>query len=250
MSGARAATPVTAGAILPHAPLLVEGVAGLGLEPELEPIRSAARAIDLDGVDAIVVLSPHGQVDGVYTQSRADLARFGVPDSEVTWNTDAGLAKDLAVAWDVEILDDDVDHGVAVPIALTAPRVPVIGACLAEDPVSIDERSSKFASALAEVVIGRKTALVASINTSAGLSPRAPLTEIAGARTLEARFRKTLEADAGRIDGVVRELASTGGSCAAGPLLVFGALFAGREVDVLAHSWPVGVGYVVAAVRT
>jgi hypothetical protein len=250
VSGARAATPVIAGAILPHAPLLVEGVAGPGLEPELEAIRSAARAIDLNGVDAIAVLSPHGRVDGVYTQSRAALARFGVPDTEVTWSTDAGLAKDLAVAWDVEILDDDVDHGVAVPIALTAPHVPVIGACLSEDPDSLDERSHNFASALLEVVIGHKTAFVASVNTSAGLSPRAPLTEIDGARALESTFRKTLEADAGGIDGVVHELASTGGSCGAGPLMVFGALFAGSEVDVPAHAWPVGVGYMVATVRT
>jgi hypothetical protein len=239
-----------AGAILPHAPLLVEGVAGRGLEPELEPIRSAARAMDLNRVDEIVVLSPHGRVDGVYTQGRADLARFGVPDTEVTWDTDAGLAKELAVAWDVQILDDEVDHGVAVPIALTAPRAPVIGACLAEDPGSIDERSSKFASALSEVIIGHKTAFVASVNTCAGLSPRAPLTEIDGARTLETSFRKTLEADAGGINRVVHELASAGGSCGAGPLMVFGALFAGSEVDVLAHAWPVGVGYMVATVRT
>jgi catalytic LigB subunit of aromatic ring-opening dioxygenase len=250
MSGAHAATPVAAGAILPHAPLLVEGVAGPGLEPELEPIRSAARAIDLNEVDAIVVLSPHGRADGVYTQSRADLARFGVSETEVTWRTDAGLVKDLAVAWDVEILDDDVDHGVAVPIALSAPRIPVIGACLAEDPGSLDERSYKFAAALSEVVIGHKTAFVASVNTSAGLSPRAPLTEIDGARMLEVNFRKSLETDAGGIVGVVHELASTGGSCGTGPLLVFAALFAGSEVEVLAHTWPVGVGYMVAAVRT
>jgi hypothetical protein len=216
----------------------------------LEPIRSAARAVDFEGVDAIVVMSPHGRVDGVYARNRADLALFGLRDKELTWNADTELAEELAAAWGVEVVEDPVDHGVAVPVALADPRAAVIGMCLEEGVDPSDESVARLAAALKQVGAERRIAFVASVNTSAGLSPRAPLTERPGARTLEDRLHSALETDPGDMDGLVHALASTGGSCGAGPLMVFGTLFAATEVAVLAHAWPVGVGYMVAAVRT
>ena len=248
MTGAPGVTSIATGAILPHAPLLVEDIAGADLERELAPIRMAARAIDLAATDAIVVLSAHGRVDGVYARNRADFQLYGVPDHEITWRTDATVAEELAAAWDVEVIEDPVDHGVAVPIALSAPRVPVVAACLEESSGADDERALRFARALLQIGAGRTVAFVASVNTSAGLSPRAPLTELPGARMLEEDLRRTLETDAGALNGLVHALASTGGSCSAGPLSAFGTLFAAREVSVLAHAWPVGVGYMVATV--
>ncbi|MGH2788809.1 MAG: hypothetical protein ACRDJV_13050 [Actinomycetota bacterium] len=242
-------TAVAGGAILPHAPLLVPGVAGDALEPELHPIRSAARAIDFDGVDAIVVLSPHGEASGVYAQSKADLCAFGVPDSAIEWRTDDDLVRRLAAAWEVDVLDGPVDHGVAVPVALSRPAVPVIGACLPEG-TGVSESAMRFAQALGHSSGEATLAFVASVNTSAGLTPRAPFTELPGARAIEARLRTALEDDSGRVDGVVTELEAVGRSCGAGPLAVFGALFSGRAATVAAHEWPVGVGYMVATVGT
>ena len=91
----------------------------------------------------------------------------------------------------------------------------------------------------------RRLAFVASCNTGAGLSPRAPLTEVSWAVELEERLAGDLERGA-----LFRDLAievGCAGSCAAGTLAAFAAAFGGSQNQVRAHDAPFGVGYLVAS---
>ena len=207
--------------------------------------------IDPRPFDLIVVLSPHGLRTGVYAQPFGTLAQFGYPEVGVEIQGDAAFAAALADAWDADLLDDPIDYGVFVPLILWevedehSGRIPVVSACMNEAGPAAREATA-LANALTSVAEGRRILFVASVNGSPGLSPRAPLTEIEGARELEDLFLDALRSDGAEVETAARRLADDAGSCGLGPLIAFSRLFAGRSSKVLAHERPVGVGYTVA----
>ena len=79
---------------------------------------------------------------------------------------------------------------------------------------------------------------------SIGLSRRRFLAD-AGAAALAFSAVKP-ETVRGSVANSKVDLAIVGGSCAAGPLTVFGRLFPGSLLDVLVYRHPFGVGYLVA----
>ena len=197
-----------------------------------------------------MILSPHGRRTGVYSSVRGDLAGFGYPEVGVEIDGDGDVPAALAAAWDKPLLEEPIDHGILVPLLLGEPRVGptgrigILGAALSEDAPEQD--AVLFAEALTAATTGQDVLFVASANGSAGLTPRAPLTELEGARALESRLLDALRTDAARVEVAARVLASEGGSCGAGPLVAFARLFSGRSCRVLEHDAPVGVGYTVA----
>lgn len=199
-------------------------------------MRKVARDFDR----STVVVSPHGTRTGVYLDARGDLSAFGVPRAEARADVEQGEVRALAAAWDRPVLEEPLDHGIAVPLLVGALDVPIIAVGLAEgaDPAA-DARS--LAAALAQT----EHDVIASVNTGAGITSRAPLTALDGADALENELREVLSEDVGRVDAVARRLAGRGGSCCLGPLLVAAELFAGATADVLVHEWPFGVGYLV-----
>ncbi len=197
------------------------------------------------------MLSPHGRRTGVHRRPSGDLSPFGYPHVGLVVNEHEDLAATLAEAWAVELLDEPVDHGIIVPFILWEPkdepaRVPaILTASLAERSPAA-EAGRAFAEAVIKATTDLDVLFVASVNGSPGLSPRAPLTEIEGARELEEAFLAALRSDAAEVEGVARALAERAGSCGLGPLTAFACLCAGRSSEVLAHEEPVGVGYTVA----
>lgn len=204
------------------------------LLPELESpevaggasaIRKAIASLALD-VDAIVILTPHGTKAGVYREVVGDLSAFGIHGIEAKTDTDPEVVDALGMPR----LEGPIDHGVLVPLLLAGWQVPVVGVAMDGD-------------ARCDLETDKRVAVVASVNLSAGLSERAPLTALDGAGDGETRFLSALErdiADAATID--------LPGSCVAPVMSVFARSFAGRRARVLAHEAPVGVGYLVAAV--
>ncbi|MBW3594273.1 MAG: hypothetical protein KY391_01750 [Actinobacteria bacterium] len=176
-------------------------------------------------MDSIVILTPHAPRAGVYRNASGDLRAFGVPGIEVENETD----DELVAAVDLPAIDRAADHGVVVPLLLRDWGVPVVAIGVADGQrLALD--------------IERRIGVLASANLSAGLSARAPLTEISGARECEERFIASLTREIGS------ESVDLPGTCAAGVLTCFGEMFAGRRARVLAHEAPVGVGYLVAEV--
>jgi len=187
-------------------------------------VRGAVASIAFD-VDAVVIVSPHARATGVYRSLVGDLAAFGVPAIGIDMALDGGLRDALG-----PLIDGPIDHGIVVPLRLRDWLAPVVALGVNGDPgIEFD--------------IDRRIALVASVNLSAGLSPRAPLTQMPRASEAEAGFISALEQDVGSI--APEELV---GSCGVEVLCFFARTFAGRKARVLAHEAPVGVGYLVAEV--
>ena len=185
-------------------------------------IRSAIDQLDLKDAEALVVLTPHAHQAGVYRDGRGDLHRFGVPGVEVeveTW-----------VPEGMPTIEGLLDHGAVVPLAMGRWELPVA-------VVAANGRSSpRFET-------DRRVAVIGSANLSAGLSARAPLTEVPGAAEAEDRFVETLRTNVGSITNCPLP-----GTCSNDLIATFAEIFAGSRARVLAHEAPVGVGYIVAEV--
>lgn len=219
------------GWLVPHAPLLLPGVNETAETRALERIR--ARLPSIESGRALVLVTPHGPRPGVFARSVGSLSAFGLSHRV---EAETGPAAALADAWGAELLADELDHGAVVPLLLMAPPGPVT--C-----VSLPGPDRAAGTALREV-FGDDLTLIASANGSAGLTPRAPLTEIPEARAAHERFVDAIGRDA----ALMRETAEAlPGSCAAGPVGVLADLFEGTAGEVLADEAPVGVGYTIAA---
>ncbi len=181
--------------------------------------------IDVSLAEALVVLSPHASGSGFYDSVSGDLAGFGVNSVSVSADPHPARAQ-----VGLETIDGPVDYGVVVPLALRDWGLPVIAVGFAD-------------GAVPKLDIDVPIAVIASVNTSAGLSARAPLTEVPGAGEAEERFVTALQQDAGSVRDY--ELP---GTCGTAVIPFFAHLFEGRATKVLAHEAPVGVGYLVAEV--
>lgn len=245
------------GAIVPHAPLLAIGANSDGIPAARQAIAAALGAIRSISCDLVIVISPHGPTGRVYRAPGGSLSGFGVPDLSAT-TSGSGSQAALAAEWGVPVMDGS-DHGIVVPLLLGAlPDAPVVACALAEwtgastrpggrgDPSAALDSAARLAAAILSVAGDLRVLVVCSAHGPAGLSPRAPLTERPESRVLERRILDALSRDPGGLAGIGVDEWAAGGACGAGPLAVFGRLFAGRSAEVVAYEAPVGVGYLVA----
>jgi len=243
------------GALVPHAPVLLPEVVGHGVAAETDDIRNALTTLSFDRVDLVVVLSPHAHATGVYDSVAGDLDNFGISGIELERPSDPDAVSTLASRWGKPVQREPIDHGVLVPLkTLATGTTPVVAAGLAgadEGAASPDEAIGAglaFSGAIAELSRDRSLYLVVSAHTSSALTPRAPLTERAEAKPVEADVLRALAGDPSTLQDSVRDLWRVGGSCSPGTLAAYGRVFAGRVSEVLAYACPFGVGYVVARV--
>jgi aromatic ring-opening dioxygenase LigB subunit len=219
-------------------------VAGKVVAPD---VIEAARGLSLGDPSIIVLASPHGRATGVYASPAGDLGPFGRSDVAASAPTDRGVVAELARAWGRPVLDAPADHGIVVPLRLLGPRdVPVIALTFEEgrEAAATTGEAETLAGALGEVA--GTVAFVASANTSAGLTERAPLPSLPGAEAAEHALLDALESDPRRVPSCLPALTEAG-SCAAGPLAALSFLLGDRRCKVLAYGHPVGVGYAVAS---
>ena len=233
---------LAAGVVVPHAPLLLEAVAG---RPVAHRVVAAAQGLAFPPADVLVVASPHGRATGVYLGASGDLDAFGPPGVSATAAPEPGFARELAGAWGRPLLDEPVDHGVVVPLLLLDATAPVVAVAFAEglDAETAIAEAEGLVHALDAA--GRTVVFVASANTSAGLTERSPVPSIPGAAEAEADVLEALQSDPGDVTALLPAMARAG-SCAAGPLAAFSSLCRGRRCELLAYEAPVGVGYAVA----
>jgi aromatic ring-opening dioxygenase LigB subunit len=239
---------ISEGAIVPHAPLLLADVSGAAVSGAAKATIDAMRSIDLGSADAVIVVTPHGSRTGVHAYCRGSLASFGRPDVVVNKEADAALATAIAAEWDEPVVEDDIDHGAVVPLRmLDVPHVPVIVCALADsaDPAEAIEKGSALAGAVSGAARSRDLFLVASVTTSTALSDRAPLTERPAGAALDEAIFASLERGGPEVPA---DLWGPGGSCAAGPLAAWRALFPGGHRK-LSYEFPYGVGYLVSIDR-
>ena len=242
---------LVAGAVLPHAPLLVPEVTEV--ERATEVVHAAHEAVARVGATVIVV-SPHGERSGVYAGARGSLRKLGIPDVVGEAKPAPEIAGDLASAWNRPLITEEVDHAVAVPLRMAPPGTRAVGVCLEETTgptagnlAAVLNDARELAGCIA--ALPDPAVVVASAHTSAALTPRAPLTELPAGRKLDDAILEALRTDVGRLTEIPERAWAEGGSCGAGPLVVLGYLFRGRRATVHAYEYPVGVGYLVATVE-
>jgi len=231
------------GAVVPHAPLLL---------PELQSPEVAAAASEIGAtvaklprdLDVVVIASPHSPRPCIYGHVVGDLSGFGVENIRVEAQFERELGLALADSWEVPAIHDPIDHGALVPLRLLEMGAPVV---VCGVPDVKDGRA--LAAAMEQVMGDGRVLFVASANTSAALSGRAPLTEIPKALGIERQVISALDGDPARLNGVLSELAAVAGSCSAGSLGAYAQLFSGTRSELLAYEHPVGVGYPVAMSR-
>jgi hypothetical protein len=243
---------IVRGAVVPHAPVLIESI-----QPHLDAgrwLRKAIAEMDLEGVDTVIVVSPHGASAGVYAEPNGSLGGFGISTGVSTNRRgDADLGRALAEAWRSSLLEGPADFGVVVPLVLgLGGELPVVGVTLPEitgpQGASAGEAISaaaELAHALESVAGLRDFAVVASAHSSAGLSPRAPLTEISGAANVDARLQDALTHDPAGVIELIDDLHSVGDACGVAPLAALTPLLSGWRNRSLRIESPFGVGYIV-----
>jgi hypothetical protein len=245
-----------AGAVVPHAPVLLPEIGGRSGAESRDRILRACDKIDTSGADVLLVVSPHGRGAGVYARITGSEASFGGPEARLESPADTRAAESLARAWKAPLLEDDLDHGAVGCLHLLDVRRPVVVAALPEstgldakaDACTAMVEGRKLAGAVKRAFAGSSVLVVASAHTSAALTVRAPLAERAEGRALDERILSSLDGDVRALDDIGCDDWTAGGSCGAGPLAAFGRLVSGRSAEVLAYEHPFGVGYLVATV--
>jgi hypothetical protein len=235
---------LVAGAILPHAPLLLGAVSGPRVAELAGRFLEPLGHLELPPLQALVIASPHGPSAGVYAGRRGDLAGFGCAHVTVEAPSAPDLAGQIARTWHTDSLGSALDHGIVVPLSLgILPRVPVVAVVVPDA-----EHGKSLADALRQISEqrGTKVGVIASANTSVALTDRAPLGYREEAVELEKRFVQELQRDSSAAASFASDLETIGGSCGAGPLTLFGSLFEGRPSTVVAYDHPFGVGYLAA----
>ena len=256
---------------MPHAPLLLEWVAGPKVGSAAAEVKTAFEHFrsggqwDLGSADVLIVVSPHASATGVFGSIEGSLEPFGsgLPALEAPGDTDAAVA--IANSTGLPLLSGPVDHGVIVPLLMLLEVVPDLahGNAEALSPVKFPPIVAvgyaeggpdplAFGRALAEatrqLAMDRSVAFLASAHTGAGLSPRAPLTELETSKAFDERLLGALRTDVGAISSIPLSDWGAAGSCGAGPFIAFGELFAGQAAEVAAYEAPFGVGYLVAGI--
>jgi hypothetical protein len=255
---------LTSAAIVPHAPLLLDGIGPA--DPERAAIREATRSLrpppsagaPSDG-EITVLLSAHGNRAAVYTEAAGSLDVVGIPGREISLPTDARFGAKIAAAFDVELIEGPLDHEAVVSLMLAEVAGPVVVACLsditsaqgAQGPQAIEEGHA-FARALRELAEGSDgppVRFLASAHTGAALHERGPLGKRWSALELEEHVRRAIETDPSKLGSLAFDLWLESGSCGSG---VFAALadLVTEPGEVKAYAAPRGVGYIVASFAT
>jgi AmmeMemoRadiSam system protein A len=270
---------ITLGALLPHPPIVVEGVGQPSdrrtAAATIHAMQEVNRILSEDPPATLVVFTPHGTVyqDAVIiygdTHLSGDLRRFGAGRS-YGWTTDRELAEEIArlgreAGLPVYLMEQrqaaggrfpaGLDHGVIVPLSFCDPEW-VSQVKLVVIPMSFLPREElyQFGSVVRDAVnrLGRKTAVIASGDLSHCLTEDAP----AGYNPRGAEFDRGLMELVGRsavaeimeTDPVLQEKAA---ECGFRSLIMLLGAF--DQVDfhseVLSYEGPFGVGYGVAVFR-
>lgn len=253
---------IVGAAVIPGAPLLVPGVSAV-LPP---PLATLGRAVGhvLGGlpphhVAVLVAPAAPGRPHGCYDTPTADLAGIARPDLVTDATVDrAALGAITRVTQTPLFQSDPLPLTLAVLLHhLRRARAGAPGAPEPVVPVTVPPGAA--ADVLVGIGAGIASALdgpavravvIAAGDLSTGLTARAPLAAVDGARTFDDRVVDVISS--GRLDGLTRlgpEEARRVGACGWAPLMVLHGACARAHTGMAVRTYaaPRGVGYLVAA---
>ena len=253
-------------AITPHTPVLVPSIGREHLS-RLKKTVEALKALEADLTaarpDAIVIISPHGQVADThfaidFNESYAcNLREFGVFDFSLPCRADMRLTSAIRErAEDAEqpIMlrsEEALDYGVIVPLMYLTLKlgafnvVPVM-------PSRLDAKAHHdFGKVLQDVILhsDRRIAVIASAELSHRLSEEAPGGYSPRAKLFDERVRELLASKtASGLLTMDPELVQEAGTCGLMTLALFSGILdkLDAEPEILSYEAPFGIGLLTA----
>jgi aromatic ring-opening dioxygenase LigB subunit len=218
-----------------------------GFSTELESIPDVSRA---------VLVSPHGSQAGVYAHCKGDLAGFGLPTISVDRSSDRSLAEEIAEHWGRPLLNEPLDHGAVVPLAMGIGSNVNVTVCTLPEvtgprALSLGKALKYEVEPLIDVLrgVGDDVALIFSAHGSACLSERGPMLPNPVGSEVQHKISEALSGEVKRLRSITLEEWVASGSCSVAPLFLLYFLFSGRRSRLLAEEAPFGVGYMTARVE-
>lgn len=250
-------------AICPHPPLLIPEIGGEDtprVQDTVDAMHSLGEDIAQEGIDTILVISPHGPVFMDYMSINlserlsGDFSDFG-SDIRMDLPCDTELAryiKDLSIAnrFPLQTVSEPLDHGTMVPLYFLSPRDGSAKICQLSFSYLDYGKHFTFGEIIYEAIQSteKKVALVASGDLSHRLSPAAPAGFNPRGQEFDSCLIKLLENnDVNGILNMDSELIEDAGECGLRSIIILlGALTnTGYKFQKLSYEGPFGVGYMV-----
>lgn len=265
------------GYILPHPPIIVQGI-GRGREQQagstIEAVKRAAREIGKDKPATIILSTPHAPCfrDYVYisdTETLAgDFADFGCPDLKFSFQNNTDLAARIAEKASLSGIgagglseqqkrqygiSGRLDHGALVPLCFIEKELKEFRLVCISTPFLPFREIFEFGKCIREAVeeSDEKAVYIASGDLSHRLTEDAPAGYHPKGREYdEALVEKVRRADiAGLLETDLRFLEQAGECGARSAVMMFGALDGMKLTpEIYSYEGPFGVGYLIAKV--
>ena len=250
-------------AICPHPPILIPSIGGeevSKVKNTAEAMKALGRDIKAQGIDTIMIISPHGSVfmDAMSINSAktisGDLSDFQ-SDIKMKFENDLELVSDIISVADandfpLETVNESLDHGSLVPLYFLTEEVPEAKLChMSFSYLDYDEHFT-FGELLFEAVrrTDKKIAIIASGDLSHRLTTDAPAGFSPDGKVFDRMLIKELEnGDVKSILNTDQELIDNAGECGFRSIVILLGALSNTDYRFKKQSYegPFGVGYLV-----
>jgi len=252
-------------ALMPHAPILHEEVAGAMMKRCLHTVKGIKKLIskiNLNSTSYIFLLDPHAYYYklGYLAVEFADLyegslANFGAPALKVEAHgaEDEGenvlthLAKNIPISVHKKTVYP-LDHGAVVPLAFFGKNYGTLPKLLVVNPLGLSLVDAyRLGEHLRTYVSKEKWALLASGDLSHTLTPDAPAGYTKEGAILDKAVIASLESSSPEpIFRLSKQTIIKAGECGLKSVLTLLGLVFGEKIKVMSYEGPFGVGYCIA----
>jgi len=252
-------------ALMPHAPILHEEVAGAMMKRCLHTVKGIKKLIskiNLNSTSYIFLLDPHAYYYklGYLAVEFADLyegslANFGAPALKVEAHgaKDEGenvlthLAKNIPISVHKKTVYP-LDHGAVVPLAFFGKNYGTLPKLLVVNPLGLSLVDAyRLGEHLRTYVSKEKWALLASGDLSHTLTPDAPAGYTKEGAILDKAVIASLESSSPEpIFRLSKQTIIKAGECGLKSVLTLLGLVSGEKIKVMSYEGPFGVGYCIA----
>jgi len=252
-------------ALMPHAPILHEEVAGAMMKRCLHTVKGIKKLIskiNLNSTSYIFLLDPHAYYYklGYLAVEFADLyegslANFGAPALKVEAHgaEDEGenvlthLAKNIPISVHKKTVYP-LDHGAVVPLAFFGKNYGTLPKLLVVNPLGLSLVDAyRLGEHLRTYVSKEKWALLASGDLSHTLTPDAPAGYTKEGAILDKAVIASLESSSPEpIFRLSKQTIIKAGECGLKSVLTLLGLVSGEKIKVMSYEGPFGVGYCIA----
>lgn len=255
--------PIVFAAIVPHPPLLIEGI-GKGQEEKIikttEALSQVAEDLYVSKPDVIVVLSPHNQIfEKVYSLNlcenfSSNYEKFGDFSTEETWKGELILPyilkeksyeKNIAVQTYTE---KKLDHGTTIPLHVLTKNLQNIKVLPIGDAQLEAKDQLIFGQLLYEIFSEseKRIAIIASAELSQALNSDSPAGFHKAGQEFDNKIIELLEShNTSGIAQLDKELIEKSAQCGYNPLLILLGCLKNINYDFknLAYESTLGIGY-------